>query len=96
MSFFKQHITIISLLQNNFEKKIILHFTKFYSHCLSLYECELFNLENNNIFKLSTARRVCGRRIAGLPSRTHSNYLDSIFTSNNIFDILCKELLIFI
>ena len=52
----------------NFQSKVYL----FNSHYLSLYGCELFNLENNGIIQLCTEWRVCGRRIAGRLSRTHS------------------------
>ena len=61
-----------------------------------MYGSELFNLESKDIANLSTAWRVCCRRTAKLNNRTHSNYLHSIFGTNNLYDILVQRTMNFI
>ena len=68
----------------------------FNSHCLSLYGCELFDLQNRKINDLCVAWRVCCRNIAKLPYRTHSVFIHDIFKTNDIRDILSQRILNFI
>ena len=68
----------------------------FNSHCLSLYGCELFNLENKLINTLYTTWRKCCRRVLMLPYRTHGRFLHNIFKTNQIDDILMQRIFNFL
>ena len=63
----------------------------FNSQCLSLYGCELSNLYDKNVSRLCTAWRVCCRKVAKLPKRTHSAFLHEIFKTNTLYDILSQR-----
>ena len=68
----------------------------FNNHCLSLYGSELYDVNDASINKLCTAWRVCCRKIGKLLQRTRSCYINSIFNTNCLFDIICQRVINFI
>ena len=53
----------------------------FNSHCMSLYGCQLWNLDDPRVEELSVAWRVCCRRLIALHPRTRSHLLPHIMNS---------------
>ena len=71
--------------------------TLFLSQCSSLYGCQLWNLEDPMVNRLSTTWRVCNRNILGLDPKTRSYLLPQIMDTLPIKDIImCRSLNFFI
>ena len=67
----------------------------FKSHCLHLYGCEMWNIEDNNINSLVKAWRRCIKCLLNLDMRTRSKLLPSIIESKDIITLICNRQLNF-
>ena len=65
----------------------------FKSQCMSLYGCELFNLDSNYIEKLYVNYRSCIRKILCIDKRTHCYLLPILINSKNL-NIIIQERII--
>jgi hypothetical protein len=64
----------------------------FKSYCSSMYGCELWALNNNDIVDLfCVAWRKALRRVLNLPYNTHSHLLPILADTIPIFDEICKR-----
>jgi hypothetical protein len=68
----------------------------FTSYCMSLFGCELWQLDscNYDIFCIAWCKAV--RRMCSLPPMAHSNLLLLLNDNLLIFDEICKQLMTFI
>ena len=85
-----------NVLRSNFyaldvESKIKL----FNSQCMSLYGCELWNLEDVGICRLEITWRKCIKSLLGLPMRTRSKLLPDIIKCNDILTVIYNRQLNF-
>ena len=62
--------------------------TLFKSQCSSLYGCQLWRLDDPKVVELSTAWKVCCRRILGLQERTRSRLLHHIMETMPTMDTI--------
>ena len=67
----------------------------FNSHCMSLYGCQLWNLDDPRVEELSVAWRVCCRRLLALHPRTRSHLLPHIMNCLLVRHIIEKRMLCF-
>ena len=75
----------------DFETKIKL----FNSHCLSLYGCELWNLNDDEISKLQLTWRKCIKKLLNLPMRCRSKLIPEIIINKDILTIIQNRMLNF-
>ena len=85
-----------NVLRSNFyaldvESKIKL----FNSQCMSLYGCELWNLEDVGICRIEITWRKCIKSLLGLPMRTRSKLLPDIIKCNDILTVIYNRQLNF-
>ena len=62
----------------------------FNTQCLTLYGCELWNLQDRNLDKLYTEWRKCCRKIVKLHPRTHNDLIPGLMNSLPI-DLMVKK-----
>ncbi len=67
----------------------------FNSQCMSLYGCQLWNLDDPRVDELSVAWRVCCRRLLALHPRTRSHLLPHIMNSSPVRRVIEKRMLSF-
>ena len=67
----------------------------FNSQCMSLYGCQLWNLDDPRVDELSVAWRVCCRRLLALHPRTRSHLLPHIMNSPPVRRVIEKRMLSF-
>ena len=67
----------------------------FISHCMCLYGCELWNLDDKNIDKLEINWKKCIKSFLCLPMRTRSKLLPLIMKCENLRTIIFKRQLNF-
>ncbi len=67
----------------------------FNSQCMSLYGCQLWNLDDPRVEELSVAWRVCCRRLLALHPRTRIHLLPHIMTSLPVRQTIEKRMLCF-
>ncbi len=65
----------------------------FNSHCMPLYGCQLWNLDDSRVEELSVAWQVCCRKLFGLHPRTRSHLLPHIIISTCLSHFLEKNVL---
>ena len=63
----------------------------FNSQCMSLYGCQLWNLDDPRVDELSVAWRVCCRRLLALHPRTRSHLLPHIMNSLPVRRVIEKK-----
>lgn len=68
----------------------------FHSYCMSLFGCELWRLDHNNIDTLCTAWRRAIRRVWSLPLTAHKDLLPLLCNSLPLHDEVCSRTLSFI
>ena len=66
------------------------------AHCLSLYGCELWNLEDPMIHRLEVTWRKSVRNFLELPNRTRSYIIPQIMGTNDVLSIIEQRQLNFI
>ena len=78
-----------NVIKNNF-KQLDSQVKKelFNSHCLSLYGCELWDLQSKHIVQLEIAWRKCIRCILKLPYRTRSHLIPNLIKTTDIRNII--------
>ena len=69
--------------------------TLFKSQCSSLYGCQLWRLDDPKVVELSTAWKVCCRRILGVHERTRSRLLHNIMETMPIMDTIMYRIMTF-
>ena len=69
--------------------------TLFKSQCSSLYGCQLWRLDDPKVTELSTAWKVCCRRILGVHQRTRSRLLHHIMETMPIMDTIMYRIMSF-
>ena len=67
----------------------------FNAQCLSLYGCELWNLEDKNIKTLETTWRKCCRLVLNLPCRTHGRLIPYLVGTSDILTIIENRMINF-
>ncbi len=67
----------------------------FNSQCMSMYGCQLWNLDDPRVEELSVAWRVCCRRLLALHPPTRSHLLPHIMNSLTVRQIIKKRMLCF-
>ena len=87
----RTNVILHNFYATSWQSKVLL----FNSQCLSLYGCQLWNLDDPKIEVLCTAWRVCCRKLLDLPFRTHSNFLPYIMNSFSIRDVIEERMLWF-
>ena len=68
----------------------------FKTYCSSVYGCELWALDNDNVESFCCAWRNAIRRVLNLPNNSHSYLLPMLTDSLPIFDEICKRSMRFI
>ena len=67
-----------------------------YAYSSSLYGCELWDLWNKNIDRVSVALRKALRRAWNWPCSTHCDFLFELSNALPVYDVICKRVLSFI
>jgi hypothetical protein len=76
---------------------VLVRLNLFKSYCSSMYDCELWALNNNdNVDLFCVAWRKTLRRVLNLPYNTHSNLLLTLTVTIPILDEICKRSELFI
>ena len=67
----------------------------FNSQCLSLYGCELWDLRNKDLDKLSCEWRKCSRRILGVDPRTHNLLIPALMSTPALETLVYSRIMSF-
>ena len=65
-------------------------------HCLLLYGCELWNLNDNGISKLKLSWRECIKNLLNIPIRCRLRLIPKIINNKDILTIIQNRMLNFL